>query len=93
MKDISKPYTQWSKTIDPTTLKRLSMAFKCLSTGTATDEQQKFAVNFLIKIGCRTYDTDWFPEERISCFAAGRRFVGQQIVDMINLNIGNIKEK
>jgi hypothetical protein len=79
--------------LTPEMLKRVSMAFKCLSAGNASEDQQKFVLDYLIKIGCRTYDTDWFIDERVSSFAAGRRYVGQQIVEMVNLPIGSIKEK
>lgn len=89
-KDKNMPYGNWEKVLDKTTAKQVSMAFKALAEGAASEDQQKLAIDFLIKIGCRTYDTDWFPEERVSCFAAGRRYVGQQIVRFINLSIGNL---
>lgn len=82
------PYQDWETILDKETTKAVSLAFKCLEKGEASPDQQKLVLDFLIKIGCRTYDTDWFPEERISCFAAGRRYVGQQIVRFINLRIG-----
>jgi len=91
--DKSHPLTEWRRILDPETLKRVSLAFKCLAEGTANDGQQKFAIDFLIKIGCRTYDSTYFPEERVHCLADGRRYVGMQIVDMINLNVNTLKEK
>lgn len=85
------PYHDWESILDDKTTKLVSMAFKCLEKGEASGEQQKLVLSFLIKIGCRTYDTDWFPAERISSFAAGRRYVGQQIVRFINLQVGKLK--
>ena len=90
-KDKNMPYNDIDSIMDANTTSAVSMAFKSLEAGSASPEQQKFVLDFLIKIGCRTYDTDWFPEERVSCFAAGRRFVGQQIVRMLNLNVGGLK--
>lgn len=90
-KDKAMPYNDWDSIMDDNTTKSVSMAFKSLEKGTATADQQRLALDFLIRIGCRTYDTDWFPGERISCFAAGRRFVGQQIVRFINLKVGKLK--
>lgn len=87
-KDKNMPYNDWDKIMDSATTSSISMAFKSLSEGVASEEQQKNVLEFLIRIGCRTYDTDWFQDERISCFAAGRRYVGQQIVRFINLKIG-----
>lgn len=84
-KDKNMPYNDWEAVMDKPTTISVAAAFKALEKGTACEAQQKLVVDFLIKIGCRTYDTDWFPEERISCFAAGRRYVGQQIVRFINL--------
>lgn len=93
MKKANMPYLDWDSVMDSATTKSISLAFKSLETGTASQEQQKLVLDYLIKIGCRTYDTDWFPEERISCFAAGRRYVGQQIVRFLNLKIGNLKQE
>ena len=91
MKDLANPQLPWASFLDKQTLKAVSLAFKCLEKGEASPDQQKLALDFLIKIGCRTYDSDWFLEERISCFAAGRRYVGQQIVELINIKIGKIE--
>ena len=91
-KDRNMPYNDWESIMDPATVSAVSMAFKSLEKGEASKEQQRLAVDFLIRIGCRTYDTDWFPDERISCFAAGRRYVGQQVVRFINLKIGKLQE-
>lgn len=90
-KDKNMPYNDWESIMDKNATSSISMAFKSLQKGTASPEQQKNAIDFLIKFGCRTYDTDWFPDERVSSFAAGRRYVGQQIVRFINLKIGKLK--
>lgn len=76
------PYAPWKCD------KRTTLAFKALEAGNANEEQQKHALNYLIKIGCRTYDMDWFPDERVSSFAAGRRFVGQEIVKQLQTRLG-----
>jgi hypothetical protein len=90
-KDKNMPYNDWESIMDDPTTSNVALAIQSLEKGTASPEQQKFFLDFLIRIGCRTYDTDWFPAERISCFAAGRRYVGQQIVRFINLKIGKLK--
>jgi len=89
-KDKNMPYNDWESVMDKSTTASVSMAFKSLEKGVASEAEQKLAMDFLIRIGCRTYDTDWFQDERISCFAAGRRYVGQQVVRFINLKIGKL---
>ncbi len=89
-KDKNMPYNDWESILDKATAASVSVAFKSLEKGTASEAEQKLILDFLIRIGCRTYDTDWFPDERISCFAAGRRYVGQQIVRFINLKVGKL---
>jgi len=89
-KDKNMPYNDWDSILDNPTTVAVSAAFKSLEKGVASEAEQKLALDFLIRIGCRTYDTDWFPDERISCFAAGRRYVGQQVVRFINLKIGKL---
>ena len=86
VKDLSLPYNAWDRT------KQIVLDIKALNTGTATPEQQQRFLNYLIVVGCRTYDSDWFPDERTSCFAAGRRHVGQQILQLLNTNVGQLKE-
>jgi len=90
-KDKNMPYNDWDSIMDASTTASVSSAFKALEKGVASEGQQKLVLEFLIRIGCRTYDTDWFPNERTSCFAAGRRYVGQQIVRFINLKIGKLQ--
>ena len=91
-KDKNMPYNDWDSMLDKPTTAAVSTAFKSLEKGVASEAEQKLVMDFLIRIGCRTYDTDWFPDERISCFAAGRRYVGQQIVRFINLKIGKLQQ-
>jgi hypothetical protein len=53
-------------------------------------------MDWLINRGCNTYDMDFFPGgdegRRLSDFASGRRFVGQQLVRQIKLKVGQLKE-
>jgi hypothetical protein len=91
--DKSHPLTPWRLILEPELLKKVSLAFKCLREGTANEGQQKFIIEFLVITGCRTNDSDWFPDYQVTSLAAGRRFVGMQIVDMINLNVNTLKEK
>jgi hypothetical protein len=60
-------------------------AFKALASGTANEGQQKHVLQWLIA-AAGTYDMSFRPgDERASAFAEGKRFVGLQIVKLINL--------
>jgi hypothetical protein len=64
-----------------------AMAMKAVATGTANESQQKQAIEYIVGTLAITYDeTYWADSERNSAFAQGRRFVGLQIVKMVNLS-------
>lgn len=61
-------------------------AVKALAAGNASDHQQKQALRWIVNQACGTYDLSFRPEsERATCLAEGRRFVGLQIVKLLNL--------
>jgi len=60
-------------------------AFKALQSGTASEAQQKRALDCVIRKVARTYDLSYRPaSERETCFAEGRRFVGLQIIKALH---------
>jgi len=66
-------------------------AFQALARGAANAEQQKRALDWLVKKACRTYDLSFRPGEdgrRDTDFAEGQRSIGLQIVKLLNLKIG-----
>jgi hypothetical protein len=68
-------------------------AIQALVKGAATADQQKRAMNWIVKNCCRTYDLSYRPGEegrRDTDFAEGRRSVGLQLVMLMNLKIGLI---
>lgn len=61
-------------------------AIKALATGTAEPHQQVDAMAWIIHTVAATYDLPYRPDSaRDSDFAAGKMYVGQQIVKLINL--------
>lgn len=61
-------------------------AFKALASGVANDGQQKRALAWLIHQAARTYDVSYRPEsDRDTAFAEGSRWVGLQVVKLINM--------
>lgn len=80
-----EPY-DWSSNLP------LVYALKALREGTATPEQQKMAIDGLMSITAY-YDLSYRPNsERDTAFAEGKRFVGAQVVKMVNLT-GDVIEK
>lgn len=69
-------------------------AFQALARGNATPDQQKRALDWLVKKACRTYDMSYRPGgedgARDTVFAEGQRSIGLQIVKLLNLKIGLI---
>lgn len=65
----------------------LVMAMRALSTGTASETQQKAALDWIITKASNLYDMSFrLPEEggeSATSFHEGRRFVGSQIVKML----------
>lgn len=71
-------------------------AVQALQRGNATPEQQKRALAWLINQGCATYDLSYRPGEegrRDTDFAEGRRFVGLQLVKLLNVKIGLLTKR
>lgn len=61
------------------------VAFRAVHSGEATPEQQRRALNVLLEDICRVYDVSFRPEgDRDTCFAEGRRFVGLQVIKLLN---------
>lgn len=68
-----------------------AMALQALEMGTATEEQQKRALKFIIEKVARTYDVSFCPGpegDRETAMAEGRRFVGLQLITILRINVG-----
>lgn len=65
------------------------LAIKALATGTANEDQQKRALDWVINHACAAYDLSYRPDgdggSRDTDFAEGRRFAGLQVVKLANL--------
>jgi hypothetical protein len=63
-------------------------AVQALARGEANPEQQKRALDWVIKTGAATYNTSFTPgSPDATAFAEGRRFVGTQIVKLLSINV------
>lgn len=69
-------------------------ALKALASGSASEGQQKRALHWILNVACGVPDTTYFPDsQRDSDFAAGKRFVGLEIVALINMSNASIEDK
>ena len=66
-------------------------AFQALARGDCPPHLQQRALKFLIEDLCGTYDMSFRTEDRSTVFAEGRRFVGLQVVKLLNLNLERLK--
>lgn len=68
-------------------------AVQAVARGDATKDQQQRALNWIIYNAARAYDLDYRPDSRDHAFASGRRFTGLEIITILKINIGKLKEK
>jgi hypothetical protein len=62
-------------------------ALQAVARGAADEVQQKRALDWIIRHCCATYDVTFHPgEPDASAFAAGRRFPGQKIVELLSVS-------
>jgi len=66
-------------------------AFQALQNGTATPDQQRRALKWLIESAAGTYEFHYYPSDRDTTFALGRAFVGQQAVKLLKLNLMTLR--
>jgi hypothetical protein len=68
-------------------------AVQAVAGGTATPDQQRRAMQWIVESACDTYGLGWHPEGgHAASFVAGRRFGGLQVVKAIKINVGLLKK-
>lgn len=68
-------------------------ALQAMWAGTATAEQQRRGMQWIIDSACDTYGFPDRPEnERLSTIWFGRMFVGKQIVKLCKINLSLLKK-
>ena len=68
-------------------------ALQALEKGIASETQQKRALIYIVQTLAMTYEHTHYPDERNTCFANGRRWVGLQIVKLLRLNLKEIQQR
>lgn len=70
-------------------------AIKNVAAGTATAEQQRHAMKWIIGVLCATYDQSFRPGDegrRDTDFAEGMRCVGNQLVKLVNIDLSKLTD-
>jgi len=72
-------------------------ALQALLKGEATPDQQKRALDWIIVSAAGTYEQSYRPGgqdgERDTCFAEGRRFVGNQIIKALKISLYALRNR
>ncbi len=68
-------------------------AFQALQRGDASSDQQRMALDWLIKQASGMYEFHYYPSDRDTAFALGRGFVGQQVVKLLTLNLMSLRRE
>lgn len=64
---------------------KITYAIKALAAGTANDQQQMMALDWIIHL-TGYYDLSFRPDStRLSDFAEGKRYIGAQLVKEVNI--------
>jgi hypothetical protein len=67
-------------------------AIQAVWSGTANESQQMLAISFIVDDLCGRASNQFYPTERDTAFALGKKFVGDHIAGAINANLGKIQE-
>ena len=67
-------------------------AVQALWTGSANEGQQVAAMHFILDVLCDRMGTQYYPDQRETDFALGKKFVGDLIAGAIKAKLGQIKE-
>lgn len=71
-----------------------TLAFKALSKGEATPEQQRVVIAVIVKGFARAHDTLFIPGAADeTAFLNGRAFVGSQILKRIHVPVGQLHDE
>jgi len=67
-------------------------ALQAVWTGTANEGQQQLAMTFIVDDLCERSVNQYYPTDRDTAFALGKKFVGDHIAGAINAKLGKIQE-
>lgn len=91
--ETPRPKGPWPRARPPVPV---TVALKALHAGAASPEQQRMALVWIVNIAAATQGLSYQPGhdgDRDTCFMEGRRFVGRQILDEIELPAETLRKR
>lgn len=67
-------------------------ALQAVWSGTANEAQQVTALTFIMEDLCDRGSNQYYPNDRDTAFALGKKFIGDHIAGAINAKLGKIQE-
>lgn len=68
-------------------------AVQAIAAGNASESQQKFAIDFIIRELCQSFDDAFLDNDRDTTFLLGKQHVGKTLIFMTNFKLGMIKNE
>lgn len=66
-------------------------ALRALHAGTATEDQQKRALAWILQKGAQVGGFAWWPDDRSTAFSLGRLFVGKEIGRLLTCDMSTLR--
>ena len=67
-------------------------AVQACVAGRASEDQQKRAIDWIIRSAAGAYDADYRTDPRDHAFVSGRRFVGLNIITMLQFDLSKLRQ-
>lgn len=71
----------------------VALAFRALRDGSADSTQQKLALEWLVGDACGKRHFPYHANDRDTVFALGRLFVAEQVVGLLNVDLGTLRSR
>jgi hypothetical protein len=68
-------------------------ALRALRAGTASEDQQRRALDWILLKACRVGDLPWEETDRETAFAIGRMFVGKEIGHLLICDLSTLRRE
>lgn len=91
---MARPIQAPAPNVPPEFQKADCTALIALAAGSANEFQQRRILDLIVNRLAETYGLSYRPgDDRATCFAEGKRFVGLQIVKLLNSNPDKFKDE
>lgn len=85
-----KPNSAW---LIPAPSRTVTLAIKALAIGLANEDQQKIAIEWILRGPCAMDDWAFRPDERETNISLGRQLVGHAILKEVKIDVSKLKEE